>query len=195
MVNVNSKTQARKHVREAQIKAQEARIERERHNVDDAASFLAEQGRLASSSTGSAPAPTIGELDRASAAPDRQTFQGLRLGDIGNPRSTPASHRPGFRHGRFRATAWRLTRGGQPRRASHDRAAAAADQTLTSRLKGLRSVPRLTRTVVPQYILRGALNLPTSPESARPAMTTTTSRRAETPQAARTECMRDVSSV
>ena len=88
------------------------------------------------------------------------------LGDIGNTRWTPASHRPGFRHGRFRATAWRLTRGGQPRRASHDRAAAAADQTLTSRLKGLRSVPRLTRTVVPQYILRGALNLPTSPKSA-----------------------------
>ena len=48
MVNVNSKTQARKRVREAQIKAKEARIERERHNVDDAASFLVEQGRLAS---------------------------------------------------------------------------------------------------------------------------------------------------
>ncbi len=47
MVNVNSKTQARKRVREAQIKAKEARIERERHNVDDAASFLVEQGRLA----------------------------------------------------------------------------------------------------------------------------------------------------
>jgi hypothetical protein len=46
-VNVNSKTQARKRVREAQIKAKEARIERERHNVDDAASFLVEQGRLA----------------------------------------------------------------------------------------------------------------------------------------------------
>ena len=47
MVNVNSKTQARKRVREAQIKANEARIERERRNVDDAASFLVEQGRLA----------------------------------------------------------------------------------------------------------------------------------------------------
>jgi hypothetical protein len=47
MVNINSKTQARKRVREAQIKANEARIERERHNVDDAASFLVELGRLA----------------------------------------------------------------------------------------------------------------------------------------------------
>jgi hypothetical protein len=47
MVNINSKTQARKRVREAQIKANEARIERERQNVDDAASFLVELGRLA----------------------------------------------------------------------------------------------------------------------------------------------------
>jgi hypothetical protein len=46
MVNVNSKKQARKRVREAQIKVKGARIERERerHNVDDAASFLVEQG-------------------------------------------------------------------------------------------------------------------------------------------------------
>lgn len=47
MVNINSKTEARKKVREAQAKANEARIERERHNVDDAASFLVELGRLA----------------------------------------------------------------------------------------------------------------------------------------------------
>ena len=47
MVNVNSKVQARNRVREAQIRTKEARIERERHNVDDAASFLVEQGRMA----------------------------------------------------------------------------------------------------------------------------------------------------
>jgi hypothetical protein len=47
MVNINSKPQARKKVREAQMKANEARLERERHNVDDAASFLVELGRLA----------------------------------------------------------------------------------------------------------------------------------------------------
>jgi hypothetical protein len=47
MANINSKTEARKKVREAQAKANEARIERERHNVDDAASFLVELGRLA----------------------------------------------------------------------------------------------------------------------------------------------------
>ena len=47
MVNINSKAQERKRVREAQIKANEARIERERQNVDDAASFLVELGRLA----------------------------------------------------------------------------------------------------------------------------------------------------
>ena len=44
MVNINSKAQERKRVREAQIKANEARIERERQNVDDAASFLVELG-------------------------------------------------------------------------------------------------------------------------------------------------------
>ena len=47
MANINSKTAARKKVREAQARANEARQERERHNVDDAASFLVELGRLA----------------------------------------------------------------------------------------------------------------------------------------------------
>ena len=47
MANINSKTEARKKVREAQAKANEARQERERLNVDDAASFLVELGRLA----------------------------------------------------------------------------------------------------------------------------------------------------
>jgi hypothetical protein len=37
MVNINSKTEARKRVREVLLKANEARLERERHNVDDAA--------------------------------------------------------------------------------------------------------------------------------------------------------------
>ncbi|WP_454561873.1 hypothetical protein [Mycobacterium haemophilum] len=47
MVNINSKLAARKRVREAQLKANEARVERERQNVDDAASFLVELGRVA----------------------------------------------------------------------------------------------------------------------------------------------------
>jgi hypothetical protein len=47
MANINSKAEARKKVREAQARANEARQERERHNVDDAASFLVELGRLA----------------------------------------------------------------------------------------------------------------------------------------------------
>ena len=47
MVNINSKSAARKRVREAQLRANEARVERERQNVDDAASFLVELGRLA----------------------------------------------------------------------------------------------------------------------------------------------------
>ncbi|BCP14281.1 hypothetical protein [Mycobacterium paraintracellulare] len=47
MANINSKTEARRRVREAQAKANEARLERERQNVDDAASFLVELGRLA----------------------------------------------------------------------------------------------------------------------------------------------------
>src|SRR5271156_2942593 len=46
MVNINSKSEARKKVREAQARANEARLERERQNVDDAASFLVELGRL-----------------------------------------------------------------------------------------------------------------------------------------------------
>ena len=47
MANVNSKTEARKRVREAQARANEARQERERLNVDDGASFLVELRRLA----------------------------------------------------------------------------------------------------------------------------------------------------
>jgi hypothetical protein len=47
MANINSKTEARKKVREAQARANEARLQRERRNVDDAASFLVELGRLA----------------------------------------------------------------------------------------------------------------------------------------------------
>ena len=47
MANVNSKAEARKKVREAQAKANEARLQRERLNGDDAASFLVELGRLA----------------------------------------------------------------------------------------------------------------------------------------------------
>jgi hypothetical protein len=40
MGTINSKSAARKRVREAQLKANEAREERERKNVDDAASLL-----------------------------------------------------------------------------------------------------------------------------------------------------------
>jgi len=47
VANINSKTEARKRVREAQAKANETRLQRERENVDDAASFLVELGRLA----------------------------------------------------------------------------------------------------------------------------------------------------
>ena len=47
MANINSKAEARKKVREAQARANEARLQRERHNVDDAVSFLVELGRLA----------------------------------------------------------------------------------------------------------------------------------------------------
>jgi hypothetical protein len=47
MANINSKSEARKRVREAQAKANEARLERERHDIDDAASFLVELGCLA----------------------------------------------------------------------------------------------------------------------------------------------------
>ena len=47
VANINSKTEAWKRVREAQAKANETRLQRERENVDDAASFLVELGRLA----------------------------------------------------------------------------------------------------------------------------------------------------
>jgi len=47
MGNMNSKAAARKRVREVQARANEARLQRERHNVDDTASFLVELGRLA----------------------------------------------------------------------------------------------------------------------------------------------------
>jgi hypothetical protein len=47
MANINSKADARKNVRKAQARAREARLERERRNVDDAASFLVELGRSA----------------------------------------------------------------------------------------------------------------------------------------------------
>jgi hypothetical protein len=53
MANIKSKTEARKKVREAQAKANEARQERERHNVDDAASFLVELGGWRQSTSGS----------------------------------------------------------------------------------------------------------------------------------------------
>lgn len=46
MGNINSISQAHKLVREAQSKANEARVERERQNIDDAAAFLVEQGRV-----------------------------------------------------------------------------------------------------------------------------------------------------
>lgn len=47
MANIKSKTEARKKVREAQARTHEARLERERQNVDDAASCPVELGRLA----------------------------------------------------------------------------------------------------------------------------------------------------
>ena len=47
MPKINSKNEARKKVREAQARANEARQGRGRLNVDDAASFLVELGRLA----------------------------------------------------------------------------------------------------------------------------------------------------
>ena len=45
MANISSKNEARKKVRKS--RAREARLERERQNVDDAASFLVELGRSA----------------------------------------------------------------------------------------------------------------------------------------------------
>lgn len=46
MVNISTKVEARKRVREAQIKANEARAERERQNIEDTATLLVELGRL-----------------------------------------------------------------------------------------------------------------------------------------------------
>ena len=47
MVNISSKSQARRKVREAQVRANEARARRERDNVEDTATLLVAQGRLA----------------------------------------------------------------------------------------------------------------------------------------------------
>jgi hypothetical protein len=48
MVNVSSKAEALKRVRQAQAAANEARAERERENIDDAASLVVEHDRLKS---------------------------------------------------------------------------------------------------------------------------------------------------
>jgi hypothetical protein len=47
MVNIQSKSQARKMVREAQARANEERAQRDRDNVDDMATFLVARTRLA----------------------------------------------------------------------------------------------------------------------------------------------------
>ncbi len=47
MVNIQSKNQARRLVREAQAKANEDRAQRDRDNVDDMATFLVARTRLA----------------------------------------------------------------------------------------------------------------------------------------------------
>jgi hypothetical protein len=47
MVNIQSKSQARKMVREAQARAYEERAQRDRDNVDDMATFLVARTRLA----------------------------------------------------------------------------------------------------------------------------------------------------
>ena len=46
MVNIKSKSQARRAVREAQTRANQARVQRERQNVEDTAVLLLAQGRL-----------------------------------------------------------------------------------------------------------------------------------------------------
>lgn len=46
MVNIKSKNQARRAVREAQTRANQARVQRERQNVEDTAVLLLAQGRL-----------------------------------------------------------------------------------------------------------------------------------------------------
>lgn len=47
MANINSKSQARRRVREAQSRANEARARRECQNVEDTATLLVARGRLA----------------------------------------------------------------------------------------------------------------------------------------------------
>ena len=47
MVNIQSKSQARKMVREAQARAYEERAQRDRDNVDNMATFLVARTRLA----------------------------------------------------------------------------------------------------------------------------------------------------
>ncbi|MGO9104402.1 MAG: hypothetical protein ACLP9Y_35160 [Mycobacterium sp.] len=47
MANINSKSQARRKVREAQARANEARARRECQNVEDTATLLVARGRLA----------------------------------------------------------------------------------------------------------------------------------------------------
>ena len=46
MANISSKSQARRKVREAQARANEERAQRERDNVDDAATIMVERGRI-----------------------------------------------------------------------------------------------------------------------------------------------------
>lgn len=46
MVNISTKADARKRVRETQIKANEVRAERERQNIEDTATLLVELGRM-----------------------------------------------------------------------------------------------------------------------------------------------------
>jgi len=46
MVNIKSKSQARRAVREAQTRANQARVQRERQNVEDTEVLLLAQGRL-----------------------------------------------------------------------------------------------------------------------------------------------------
>ena len=47
MVNIQSKNQARRMLRDAQAKANEQRAQRDRDNVDDMAAFLVARTRLA----------------------------------------------------------------------------------------------------------------------------------------------------
>ncbi|WP_225601267.1 MULTISPECIES: hypothetical protein [Mycobacterium] len=77
-MSINSKAKALKRVREAQNKANEARLERERQNAAGAAPFLVELGRLAAvdewEQTGSlrfAPRGSVAVMNTAWAAPLR----------------------------------------------------------------------------------------------------------------------------